>query len=40
MARDDRQPIIVADAGQPALVGTYEADTPPDMRTLPQPRKK
>jgi len=25
---------------KPALVGTYEADTPPDMRMLPQPRKK
>jgi hypothetical protein len=24
---------------KPALVGTYEADTPPDMRMLPQPRK-
>ena len=23
---------------KPALVGTYEADTPPDMRMLPQPR--
>jgi len=25
---------------KPALVGTYEAETPPDMRMLPQPRKK
>ncbi len=25
---------------KPALVGTYHADTPPDMRMLPQPRKK
>jgi hypothetical protein len=25
---------------KPALVGTYEADTPPDMRMLPQPRKR
>jgi hypothetical protein len=25
---------------KPALVGTYEADTPPDMRMLPQPREK
>lgn len=25
---------------KPALVGTYDADTPPDMRMLPQPRKK
>ena len=25
---------------KPALVGTYEADTPPDMRMLPQPRRK
>jgi hypothetical protein len=25
---------------KPALFGTYEVDTPPDMRELPQPRKK
>jgi hypothetical protein len=25
---------------KPALVGTYAADTPPDMRELPQPRKR
>jgi hypothetical protein len=25
---------------KPALVGTYDAETPPDMRMLPQPRKK
>lgn len=25
---------------KPAMVGTYEADTPPDMRMLPQPRAK
>jgi hypothetical protein len=24
---------------KPAMVGTYEADTPPDMRMLPQPRR-
>ena len=25
---------------KPALIGTYDAETPPDMRMLPQPRKK
>jgi hypothetical protein len=25
---------------KPAMVGTYDADTPPDMRMLPQPREK
>jgi hypothetical protein len=25
---------------KPALVGTYDAETPPDMRMLPQPRRK
>jgi len=25
---------------KPALVATYEVDTPPDLRQLPQPRKK
>lgn len=25
---------------KPSLVGTYEADTPPDMRMLPQPRER
>jgi hypothetical protein len=25
---------------KPALVGTYNADTPPDMRMLPQPKEK